>query len=202
MLGFCEQTRLYDDGTPRTKHVITNVNIQLDGDSATASSYATVFQQTDVLPLQPIASGRYLDRFDARRRSWRFADRLITGFLLGDRSQHVVWHDGSAGGGGVVSLLPPEFADLEGFAPRWCLRTEPERWAERHASSIEEMRELYDAVFPRVEAIYAYLDRFPLDSSARGRQEPAVPRALVRDGVVPRGGVGRPPYPRRRRRDP
>jgi 3-phenylpropionate/cinnamic acid dioxygenase small subunit len=93
--GFCEQTRTYDDGTPRTKHVITNVNIQVDGDRATASSYATVFQQTDVLPLQPIASGRYLDRFERVDGAWRFADRLITGFLLGDRSQHVPWHEGT-----------------------------------------------------------------------------------------------------------
>jgi 3-phenylpropionate/cinnamic acid dioxygenase small subunit len=95
VLGFCRQTRLYDDGTPRTKHVITNVDIQIDGDGATAGSYATVFQRTDVLPLQPIASGRYVDRFERVDGSWRFADRLITGFLLGDRSQHVAWHDGT-----------------------------------------------------------------------------------------------------------
>ena len=57
--------------------------------------YATVFQQTDVLPLQPIASGRYVDQFERVGGTWRFADRLITGFLLGDRSQHVVWHDGT-----------------------------------------------------------------------------------------------------------
>jgi 3-phenylpropionate/cinnamic acid dioxygenase small subunit len=99
VLGFCKQTRLYDDGTPRTKHVITNVNIQLDGDRAAASCYATVFQQTDVLPLQPIAAGRYIDRFERAGGEWRFADRLITGFLLGDRSQHVVWHEGTPAGG-------------------------------------------------------------------------------------------------------
>jgi 3-phenylpropionate/cinnamic acid dioxygenase small subunit len=100
VLGFCKQTRLYDDGTPRTKHVITNVNIQLHGDQATASSYATVFQQTEVLPLQPIASGRYVDRFERVDGTWRWADRLITGFLLGDRSQHVVWHEGTPDSGG------------------------------------------------------------------------------------------------------
>lgn len=100
VLGFCRQTRLHDDGTPRTRHVVSNVNIQLDGDRATASSYATVFQQTDVLPLQPIASGRYLDRFERVDGRWRFSDRLITGFLLGDRSQHVAWHDGTPAGSG------------------------------------------------------------------------------------------------------
>jgi 3-phenylpropionate/cinnamic acid dioxygenase small subunit len=93
--AFCEQTRLYPDGTPRTKHVITNVVIDVDGDRASARCYATVFQQTDVLPLQPIASGRYVDRFERVDREWQFADRLVTGFLLGDRSQHVIWHAGT-----------------------------------------------------------------------------------------------------------
>lgn len=94
---FFAGTRLYSDGTPRTKHVITNVIIELDGESASSRCYGTVFQQTDVLPLQPIASGRYIDRFERVGREWRFADRLITGFLVGDNSQHVVWHGGPPG---------------------------------------------------------------------------------------------------------
>ncbi len=93
--AFCEQARLHADGTPRTKHVITNVAIDVDGDRASARSYVTVFQQTEMLPLQPIASGQYVDRFERVGGSWRFADRLITGFLLGDRSEHVAWHDGA-----------------------------------------------------------------------------------------------------------
>ena len=93
--AFCDQTRLYPDGTPRTRHVITNVVIDVDGDGAHSRCTATVFQQTDVLPLQPIASGRYLDRFERVGHEWRFVDRLVTGFLLGDRSQHVIWHAGT-----------------------------------------------------------------------------------------------------------
>jgi SnoaL-like protein len=89
---FFAGTRLYPDGTPRTKHVVSNVIIEIDGDRAGARCHATVFQQTDALPLQPIAAGRYVDRFERVGREWRFTDRLITGFLLGDRSQHVVWH--------------------------------------------------------------------------------------------------------------
>lgn len=99
VLGFCQQTRTYEDGTPRTKHVVTNVDIRVEGASASASSYVTVFQQTGDFPLQPIASGRYLDRFDRVGGSWRFADRLITGFLLGDRSHHVTWHEDAPEGG-------------------------------------------------------------------------------------------------------
>ena len=86
---FLARRRMYPDGTPRTKHIFTNVIIEVEGACATVRSYATVFQQTDVLPLQPIACGRYIDRFERVDSEWRFADRLITGFLLGDRSQHV-----------------------------------------------------------------------------------------------------------------
>jgi hypothetical protein len=73
---------------PRTKHVNTNVIIELDGDTATSRCYLTVLQQTPTLPLQPVAAGRYVDRFERVDGEWRFADRLITGFLVGDVSQH------------------------------------------------------------------------------------------------------------------
>lgn len=93
--AFCDQTRLYPDGTPRTKHLITNVVIDVDRDRATARSNVTVLQQTEALPLQPIASGRYVDRLERVEGVWRFTDRLISHFLLGDRSQHVAWHAGT-----------------------------------------------------------------------------------------------------------
>jgi 3-phenylpropionate/cinnamic acid dioxygenase small subunit len=85
---FMAATRLYPDGTPRTKHLITNVMIELDGDKANSRCYCTVFQQTDVLPLQPVAAGRYIDRFERVSGEWRFAERILTGFLRGDLSQH------------------------------------------------------------------------------------------------------------------
>ena len=61
------------------------------------------------------------------------------------------------------ALLPPEFSDLEPFAEPWCLAGEPERYAKRLASTMDEMQAFYNAVFPRAEAIIAYLDKFPLD---------------------------------------
>jgi hypothetical protein len=60
-------------------------------------------------------------------------------------------------------VLPSEFGDLEPFAIRWSLASEGERWAERHASTIEDMREFYEAVFPRYDAVLACCERFPLD---------------------------------------
>ena len=62
-----------------------------------------------------------------------------------------------------MTSLPSEFADLEPFAAKWCLATEPERWNERMASSMEEMQSFYDAILPRVPEALAYCDRFPLD---------------------------------------
>jgi hypothetical protein len=59
--------------------------------------------------------------------------------------------------------LPNEFSDLEPFAEKWCLGSEPERFAERLASSMEEMQGFYDAISPRAEDAIVYCDRFALD---------------------------------------
>ena len=88
LLGHMVRTPLFEDGTPRTRHTITNLIIELDGDSATSRCYLTIFQQTPTLPLQPIATGRYFDRFERVDGAWRFADRLVTGFLVGDTRGH------------------------------------------------------------------------------------------------------------------
>jgi 3-phenylpropionate/cinnamic acid dioxygenase small subunit len=80
---------LYDDGTPRTKHVISNVTVELAGDAATARSYFTVLQAVEGLVLQPIIAGRYHDRFARTTREWRFAERMILPDLIGDLSKHM-----------------------------------------------------------------------------------------------------------------
>ena len=62
----------------------------------------------------------------------------------------------------TAPVLPSEFADLEPFAATWCRATEPERWSQRLASTMEEMQAFYDACFPRAEAAIEYCDRFEL----------------------------------------
>jgi hypothetical protein len=59
--------------------------------------------------------------------------------------------------------LPPGFSDLEPFALDWCLDSEPERYAKRLSSTMDEIQGFYDAIFPRAEAAIAYLDEFPLN---------------------------------------
>jgi len=61
------------------------------------------------------------------------------------------------------ALLPPQFSDLELWASTWCLATEPERWAQRLRTPMQDMQAFYDAFFPRAEEAIAYCDGFPLD---------------------------------------
>ncbi|OAN63772.1 nuclear transport factor 2 family protein [Sphingomonas sp. TDK1] len=80
------------DGTPRTWHTVTNTLIDVDGsgEQASSSSYYTVFQQLDGFPLQPIVTGKYLDRFARVDGEWRFVRRAVTAHSLGDLQHHVM----------------------------------------------------------------------------------------------------------------
>ncbi|GAA2154878.1 nuclear transport factor 2 family protein [Kitasatospora kazusensis] len=88
---FRDTVILYADGTPRTQHVTTNLAVEVDEQSGTAvsRSYVTVFQALPGLPLQPIAGGRYHDRFERHDGRWRFTQRRVRITLVGDLSQHL-----------------------------------------------------------------------------------------------------------------
>ena len=82
----------YPDGTPRTKHVITNAIVDADeaAGRATCRSYYTVFQQLDDFALRPIIAGRYHDEFERVDGAWRWSFRdysLVD--LIGDLSHHL-----------------------------------------------------------------------------------------------------------------
>lgn len=84
--------QIHPCGTPRTKHIVSNPIIDVDdaGTNASCRSYYTVLQQTDELPLQIIAAGRYHDRFQRVDGEWRFVFRDYRLFdHVGDVSQHL-----------------------------------------------------------------------------------------------------------------
>jgi len=86
-------TRRYeDDGTPHTKHVTTNISVDLDatGDRAVVRSYFTVFQGLADFPLQPIISGRYEDLVERLDGAWTFRERRMHPELYGDLSRHLL----------------------------------------------------------------------------------------------------------------
>jgi hypothetical protein len=62
-----------------------------------------------------------------------------------------------------MSTLPPEFADLEPFAETWSLPTERDRYDRRLASTMDQLQQFYDAMYPRAKAVLHYLDQLPLD---------------------------------------
>ena len=83
-------TRRYDDGTPKTKHVTTNVIVHEESDSAALSrAYFTVLQAVPGgFPFQPILSGRYWNRFERLYGAWRYSAMHVIWDTVGDMSAH------------------------------------------------------------------------------------------------------------------
>jgi 3-phenylpropionate/cinnamic acid dioxygenase small subunit len=79
---------IYEDGTPRTQHQITNVTIGVRDDHATARCCFTVLQVTGQ-GLHPVLAGEYHDRFERVDGTWRFAERIFDPRLFGDMSRHM-----------------------------------------------------------------------------------------------------------------
>lgn len=105
--------RFTDSGTPKTRHLVLNLIIEIDGDTATARSTFCVVQATDRVPLQPIVVGRYYDRFaraDARdgdtfaradAEGWHFTERIADVEMTGDVSDHLLIDPATFGRGGI-----------------------------------------------------------------------------------------------------
>ncbi|MEM9377938.1 MAG: nuclear transport factor 2 family protein [Pseudomonadota bacterium] len=82
----------YEDGTPKTKHIMSNIQLDIDEAAGTAKGqrYVTVIQATDALPLQPIFAAHYYDEFVREDGKWRFASTNMDHALAGDLSHHVM----------------------------------------------------------------------------------------------------------------
>lgn len=96
-------TRRYPDGTPRSKHVMTNV-IVTEGEgegegggrggasTAASRSYYTVFQAVPgELALQPIIAGRYRHRFERIDDEWHITGFHVIVDLLGELGSHLLF---------------------------------------------------------------------------------------------------------------
>jgi ketosteroid isomerase-like protein len=91
---FGRTTRRFEDGTPRTKHVMTNLIVDLDegGETASSRSYFTVLQAVPgELALQPVIAGRYRHRYRRFEGEWRVTAMHIIIDLLGDLSSHMLF---------------------------------------------------------------------------------------------------------------
>jgi len=91
---YTRSTRRYEDGTPRTKHVMTNVMVDVADDGATAASrsYFTVLQAVPgALALQPVIAGRYRHTFERVEGRWRVTTMHIMIDLVGDLGHHMLF---------------------------------------------------------------------------------------------------------------
>jgi 3-phenylpropionate/cinnamic acid dioxygenase small subunit len=79
------------DGSPRTKHLTTNLVVDVDeaADTATARSYVTMLQAVPGHRLEIAGCAEYHDRFQRVDGTWRWAARDVVNSLGGDSSRHV-----------------------------------------------------------------------------------------------------------------
>jgi len=78
------------DGEQRTKHLVANTVLEPAGDEVlVARSSYVVLQATEELPLQPIITGHYVDRFERAGAGWHWTERRFSTDLVGHLSQHL-----------------------------------------------------------------------------------------------------------------
>jgi 3-phenylpropionate/cinnamic acid dioxygenase small subunit len=82
---------IYDDATPRTKHILGNIEVAVDDDAGTATSRCTftVLQQAPGADLRAVLAGRYHDSFERGDDGWYFVERVVHPDLVGDLSEHM-----------------------------------------------------------------------------------------------------------------
>jgi ketosteroid isomerase-like protein len=91
---YARSTRRYEDGTPRTKHVMTNVLVDVapNGEEAASRSYFTVLQAVPgELALQPVIAGRYRHTYRRLDDHWRVETMHVIIDLVGDLGHHMLF---------------------------------------------------------------------------------------------------------------
>jgi ketosteroid isomerase-like protein len=91
---YARSTRRYEDGTPKTKHVMTNVVVDVaeDGTTAASRSYFTVLQAVPgELALQPVIAGRYRHTYKMVDDHWRVATMHVIIDLTGELGHHMLF---------------------------------------------------------------------------------------------------------------
>ncbi len=87
---FAMTTKRFECGTPKTRHLVLNPIVEIDGAIATARSTFCVVQATARIALQPIVIGRYFDAFSKDEQGWYFTQRIADVEMTGDVSDHLL----------------------------------------------------------------------------------------------------------------
>ena len=91
VLGMFQASVRTYDGVPRTRHVITNIVIDVDDGATTGSArcYVQVLHQPPDEEIRPIVVGTYLDRVHLVGDQWQFAERRMHLELVGNLTSHL-----------------------------------------------------------------------------------------------------------------
>jgi len=82
---------VHEDGTPGSQHVVANTTLEeLEGGAIRGLSAYVVLQAVPGLPLQPVATGSYVDTFESNADGWHFTERRFTISRSGDLTHHLV----------------------------------------------------------------------------------------------------------------
>lgn len=89
--GFLHDNVILYDGVPGTRHTVTNICVDLDGDQRNAhvDSYVTVFQSVPGAAPHIMFQGAYDDTFTLDENGWHFHERRIVTDGTGDMSLHL-----------------------------------------------------------------------------------------------------------------
>jgi len=89
---FASTTRRFPEhgNRPRTRHLVLNPIIDINGERAQARSTFVVIQNTETIALQPIVAGRYADTFALDDTGWHFTERRVDVEMIGDVSEHLM----------------------------------------------------------------------------------------------------------------
>ena len=86
-----ENVIIYPDGTPRTHHLVSNLDITLTGDDrAESTSVITIYQaRWSSGEIRVITVNDYRDTYRLESGVWRFESRWVVRRLEGDMSEHL-----------------------------------------------------------------------------------------------------------------
>ncbi len=89
---FATTTRRFPEhgNRTRTRHLVLNPIVEIEGARARARSTFCVVQQTETVALAPIVVGRYADTFARDGRDWHFTERTVDVEMIGDVSDHLL----------------------------------------------------------------------------------------------------------------
>lgn len=95
---FAATTQRHGSGTPETVHLVTNLVVEPQHDgSAVARSRFLVLQQVGSGALEPIVTGRYVDRLERDQGEWVFRSRRMEPAIWGDVARHLTFDPSSIG---------------------------------------------------------------------------------------------------------